>query len=111
MNRPTTEQEIIDLALSNPEQLMFWMKQDMRPTLLTYAAAHLGANEFVSNEVLEYLMDLAIKHEKPYVREGAILGLAIHTNNIGVVATLVQTKLLDANRDLRELAAELLEGE
>ena len=94
------------LASNDPEALAQAMKT-MAPPLLTFAAEHLGAAP--ASVALPALLPL-LRHDRPYVREGAIYGLASHRAEPGVTDALREVADGDASEAIRQIAAEALDG-
>ena len=82
---------------------------DVPPTLLTFFAEYAGWHLPVA-EVVPVLIGL-LTHPKPYVREGAILGLAGRLSDAAVVRALEAAADEDVLPELRALAAEMLEDD
>lgn len=77
MRREPCENEFTRLASDDPHGLAAWIAEgSLEPTMLTFAAEHMGRASDRAL-VLRSLLPL-LDHEKPYVREGALIGLGPH---------------------------------
>jgi hypothetical protein len=103
-----SEETFARLAHEAPAQLIAWMRSSMPPAQLTYAAERLGKGN-PGQLGLALLIEL-LRHDKAYVREGAIYGLANHVAHPNVISALRGVVQEDQVPGLRELAAELLES-
>jgi len=106
--RPEPSEDTFErLATEDPHALAAWIAEgSLRPTLLTFAAEHMGraADRALALKTLQPLLE----HPKPYVREGALIGLGEHLG-----ADLRERLALfiaeDPCPELRSIAAGFLE--
>lgn len=91
----------------DPQRLLRMLSDaQMEPTLLTFAAEIAG--RIPGRETVTALLRLT-SHEKSYVREGAVLGLALHSDDRNAVEAL-ERLLADPSFGVRLAAREQLEA-
>ena len=93
------------LAETNPSELIALI-EDMKPTLLTFAAEALRLAE-TTPEVVKSLQTL-LTHPKSYVREGALLGAAAHLEVEALKQAVEKLRNEDPFETLRDIASEIL---
>jgi hypothetical protein len=97
-----------ELVITSPETLFTLIEyQDMRPTLLGFAAETAGLIED-SVTVSKTLIPL-LTHAKFYVREGAVYGLSNHLEFPGIRAKLEEQMNSDPSESVRMAIQEALE--
>ena len=101
-----TDHELERLSREDPTALLDLIESGtLEPTLLTFAAEYAGISSD-STHVTRVLLPL-LDHEKPYVREGALYGLARH-RTADALNGLARIASTDAVSEVREIAAEAL---
>lgn len=96
------------LAANDPEALLTMIRSgELAPTELTFAAEYAGDIEGHDPEVLDVLGSL-LTHEKAYVREGVVYGLA-RMDCPGAIALLEKLRHQDADWDVQVAAWDVLE--
>lgn len=102
-----TENDCIDLAKNDPAALIAAFAT-MKPTLLTFAAAHLGT--YAAADVAVPALLPLLDHPKSYVREGAVYGLCGHMNaDARVRPALLALLHHDPSEGVRTATQEVLE--
>lgn len=104
-----TDEEFRNLARSNIDFLITWM-DELLPSDLTYAAEILGTRCLPGNrsKAIKKLLTL-LDHEDASVREGTLLGLKPHLNDVVTARMLIVAKK-DPNQNVRTVAQGLLKN-
>lgn len=102
------EDEFEYLAEHDPAALLALIQGGgLKPTLLTFALEHAGA---VRAETAVPVLLPFLQHEKDYVREGAVYGLArLLEQDPGLREVLRQVALRDTSQGVRSAAQEALD--
>lgn len=100
------------LAKEDPQRLVDLLSSTQMGAADLSIAAEIAGREISCAVVLAPLHKL-LKHRKPLVREGALLGLAHHTDAYGVLSTIRLVSEEDQCPEVRGVAKDLLrmEGE
>lgn len=102
-----TEGLFEELLVVDPARLVAYLGDTaLDPTLLTYAAEIAGR---IPGEAPVRPLLALLQHEKAYVREGALYGLALHLDAPGVREALAATMEGDRSETVRAVAGEQLE--
>lgn len=102
-----TEGVFEELLVVDPARLVAYLGDPaLDPTLLTYAAEIAGR---IPDETPVRPLLALLQHEKAYVREGALYGLALHLDAPGVREALAATSEGDRSETVRAVAKEQLE--
>lgn len=101
-----SEQSFTDMARNNPDAMIAYLESDADAGRLTHAV-EIAGREMQGTRVVQALVKL-MKHPRPVVREGAILGLWNHFSDPKARAAVELASKEDECETIRQVAAGAL---
>ena len=104
-----SDEEAIRLVQSNPGELAaIIVSGNLDPVDLSYVSEIFG-DRCVDTELVLHTLSEVLHHERSYVREGALYGLASHLGSPKVQLLVERVLDEDSSMSVREIAGGMLE--